>query len=211
MDNSVAFCSVVESVNENGVKYRDQQQRLLESIHEVYGGYAPTFFHYNTLPKGAKPFLESLYGFKPHAIQQAKDAGYNKICWVDAALILHKPINIKAPFVAITDSSQLPASDRCLDYFGLNRGQIKDLKLVGGSFYYFDFNYPVTEMIFGHWKQAEIDGIFGSQHEESFEGLQGHRHDETCMRLSMFMNKYESVDGSEIGYNDDVMTKLHFK
>lgn len=211
MDNSIAFCSVVESVNEMGVKYLDQQKRLLDSINEVYKGYAPTFFHSKTLPKGARPFLDSLYGFKPHAIQEALDAGYKRVVWVDSAMILRKPISTEEPMIALIDSSQLPSSNKALEYFGLKRDQIHGINLVGGSFYYFDFNRPITQMIFGYWKQAEVDGIFGSQHQESFEGLQGHRHDETCMRLSMLVHKYEPINGSEIGYNGEVITKDHFK
>lgn len=211
MDNSIAFCSVVQSVNERGVWYLDQQKRLLESIQEVYKGYAPTFFHSKTLPRGARPFLDSLYGFKPHAIQEAIDAGFKKVVWVDAAIILHKPIVIDSPMVAIIDSSVLPASDRALKYYGMTREQSKNLTLVGGSFYYFDFNTPLANMIFDSWKKAEIDGIFGSQHQESFEGLQGHRHDETCMRLSMHLYGHKPVPGSTIGYNGDIVTKQHFK
>lgn len=208
---SVAFCSVVQSVNERGAWYLEQQKRLFKSIQEVYKGYAPTFFHANTLPKGARPFLSSLYGFKPHAIQEALDAGFKKVVWMDAAMILHKPIVIDLPMVAIIDSSTLPASDIALKYYGLKREYLQNLNLVGGSFYYFDFNTPKANLIFESWKKAEIDGIYGSQHQESFEGLQGHRHDETCMRLSMHLHKYPPVPGSEIGYNGDVMTKSHFK
>lgn len=211
MGKSIAFCSVVESVNERGVKYLEQQERLLDSIQEIYRGYAPTFFHSKTLPKGAKPFLESLYGFKVHAIQEARDAGFTKVAWVDAAMVLLKPLANLPSVVAVRDDSQLPASDRALEYFGLNRNQLQGLNLVGGSFYYFDFNYPIAEMIFGYWKQAEIDGIFGSQKQESFEGLQGHRHDETCMALSMHAHAYDPIPPDKIGYNGITMSKQHFK
>src|SRR3990172_10468450 len=124
MDKSIAFCSVVQSVNENGIKYIEHQERLLESIQEIYKGYAPTFFYKNSLPKGARPFLQSLYGFKVHAIQAARDSGFTKVAWMDAAMVLLKPLENLPHLVAIKDDSKLQSSNKALDYFGVTRDQI---------------------------------------------------------------------------------------
>jgi hypothetical protein len=211
--DKIAFCSVVESVNDNGKKYRDQQIRMAQSITNSYEGLPEPsiMLWHNSLPDRARPFLDSLYGFKPHAIGQCLNAGFKKIVWMDSAMILHRPIQIDLPFVAIKDSSQLQASDYALEWFGLKREQIQGLNLVGGSFYYFDFEYMATNNLFQRWRQAELSGCFGSQHEESFAGLQGHRHDETCMRLCMLENDILPAPGNEVGYNGEVMTKDHFK
>ncbi len=215
---SLAFCSVAF-----GEKYIEQQHRLKESILKIYPD-AKLFFYQEELPQGARTFSESLYGFKAHAIAEAWDYGFKDVIWMDTAMILLKPVNYpeemfqKLGVLAVTDTSTLSdvCSDACLTHFKTIRGDIKDQNLVGGSFYYFSFKYPIGREIFLKWLEAETAGVFGSQEEESTTGLQGHRHDETCMAMSLYKNGSRSLPGEVLGYNtlpeqDPIMIKKHFK
>lgn len=202
-----------------GLQYLQQLDRLEKSIYKIYPE-ANTLFYREVMPPGAKPFLDSLYGFKPHAINEAKKQ-YKKIIWLDPAMILMGKVDdlINQPtMIAVKDDTRLynVVSDRCYSYFGLDAHYVdfKRWHLVGGSLYFFDFNRAKDNIIFDLWLQAEQAGIFGSQQEAASEQLQGHRYDEAVMALAMYMNKVEPVSPDKVRYcieDNPMFRKLHFK
>lgn len=213
MDNTLCFCSVAF-----GDRYVIQQRRLKESILKIYPD-VKLFFWENTLPPGSKWMSESLYGFKVHAIQFAKDAGYRNVIWVDTAMILMSDLNrlFEYNFVAVMDDNLLVncISEKALEYYQITKEFIQsmNLHLVGGSLYYFDFKWDFVNEIFEHWKKAEEAGVFGTQQEEASGQLQGHRWDEACMAVAMIYRAYP-IKGEYIGYNtpvDPLFIKKHFK
>lgn len=201
-----------------GEKYIQQQDRLKESILAIYPN-ANIMFWRDSLPNSSPTFAQSLYGFKPHAIEAARKKGFKKILWLDPAIILMKPIDpiLKYPIIAVKDDNKLfdLVSDKCLRAYGLNRTTMKYANwfLVGGSLYRFDFNYPATENIFNCWFNAELQGLFGSQRESASEQINGHRNDESCMALALYMNNAEPIPGPDVGYNcqDGIFIKKHFR
>lgn len=213
--NDVCFCSVAF-----GFEYLKQMDRLQKSILSIYPEANLLFFD-NGLPDGSKPFLDSLYGFKPHAIQVAKDQGFKKVIWLDPAMILVDKVDelINKPIiVAVKDDTLLHnvVSNKCYKYFGLTRDfvKLKGWYLVGGSLYFFNFDHPYTNMVFDLWLQAEKDGMFGSQHEAASEQLQGHRYDEAVMALAMYTNGIKPMGADEARYclsENSIFRKLHFK
>jgi hypothetical protein len=201
-----------------GDLYLAQQDRLKESILAIYPD-ANIMFYRDVLPNGSKPFLESLYGFKAHAIAEAKRF-FKKIIWLDPAMILCGKIDVLFDhnMVAVKDDNLLHnlVSNNCLNYYLTTREEIElnQLHLVGGSLYYFDFNIEVSDLVFRSWHHAEILNIFGSQHEAATEQLQGHRYDEACMALSMNQAGVVPVNPDQIGYCtglNSVFSKKHFK
>lgn len=210
--HNLVFCSVAFHHKIYGDVYIDQQTRLRNSIKKIYPD-APLMFWTNEYPLGSKHFLKSLYGFKPHAINALKRSGYKKIVYLDTAIVLQKEIQGDYPILAVHDPCLTPASDIALNYFHIQREQLKDIPFVGGSYYAFDFNHPITNRVFNSWLKAEQNGIFGSQDQESAGELQGHRHDETCMAICLYQNDIKPQSAEEVGYNtsDGVMTKQHFK
>jgi hypothetical protein len=213
--NDVVFVSTAFG----DIRYLHQMDKLRRSIENIYPKANIMFWH-DCLPPGAKPFLDSLYGFKVHAIHEARKK-FKKVIWLDPAMKLRDKVDdlIKQPTViAIKDDSVLHnvVSDKCYQYFGLTRDFVKnkDWHLVGGSLYFFNFNHPTANAIFDIWYRAEHVGIFGSQHEASFAGLQGHRYDETVMAISMDMNGVEPVGHDYVRYciqDNPLWGKLHFK
>jgi hypothetical protein len=213
--SEIAFCSVAF-----GERYVWRMGRLKESILNIYPD-ASLFFHKDSLPPGSRTFQESMYGFKPHSIQEALNAGFKKIVWIDSTMILHDRLEYYDQFteehgvLAVQDDNKLTGfcSNRALKYINKYRSYLEDKHLVGGSFFYFDFNVPLCQHIFNRWIEAEMKGLFGSVAEECSERLQGHRHDETMMALFLYEHGSKPFTGyTRYNYEkDSVLTKSHFK
>ena len=218
MSENVAYCCVAFGDK----RYIEQQARLKHSILQIYPD-APLFFWTNEMPPGARSMNESLYGFKPHAVRAALDAGYQKICFFDPAIILVKPVdhylNIVKDYgvLAVHDDNKLSpfCYDKALNIYGLTRAAIKDWHLVGGSFYFFDFDMELCHTIFNKWYLDETMGYFGSQKEQASEQLKGHRNDEAMMALSLYTSGSRPINDDH-RYNCEnmdveILTKKHFK
>lgn len=214
--SDIAVCSLAF-----GEKYSWRLGRLKESIQETNPD-VPLFFHNETLPTGARPFNKSLYGFKPHCINEAINAGYKKIFFIDCTCVVLDKLDYYDQFteefggvLAVQDDNKLTGfcSNKALRYVGQKREWLSDKHLVGGSLYYFDFNYQLCQNLFNRWIQSERDGIFGSMEEQCSERLQGHRSDETMMALFLYLCGSKPWSGATRynWENGGVVRKMHFK
>jgi hypothetical protein len=173
-----------------------------------------------TLPPRARDFNDSMYGFKPHCVQAARDAGYKKIFFIDCTCVIQDKLDYYDQFLpeygvlAVQDDNKLTGfcSDRVLKYLRKERVWLRNKHLVGGSFYYFDFDNPLCVQIFDWWMAMERGGLFGSMQEQCSERLQGHRSDETMMAISLYIHGSKPFTGAT-RYNCDnaVIQKMHFK
>lgn len=215
---NTAFCCVAFGDH----RYIEQQARLRHSILQIYPD-APLFFWTNEMPPGARSMSESLYGFKPHAVKAALDAGYKQIMFFDPAIVLVDKIDYYQDIVkdygvlAAQDDNKLGrfCYDKALNFYRLTRNDIKDWHLVGGSFYYFDFDLPQCQIIFSSWYVSEQRGLFGSQKEQASEQLHGHRNDEAIMALALYTSGSKPLTG-DVRYNCEnkeveIIAKKHFK
>lgn len=202
-----------------GQQYLDQQTRLKQTIIDIYPDANIHFFH-GTLPPKSRSFFDSLYGFKPHAIESARQMGYTKVIFLDPAMLLCSDIDSLKNYgiVAVKDDNLLfdLISERYLIDQWLNRDKMKEdhWHLVGGSLYYFDFTKDFVRKIFSEWCDDEARGMFGSQTEQSTGQISGHRNDETCMAVRMYNNGVEPIDGATIRYCNQfrpMFIKRHFK
>lgn len=212
----LAICSLAF-----GHEYLWRLDRLQESIKKFHPE-AELFFYRKDAAVG-KPFRESMYGFKPHVIQQALTAGHTKVVYLDATVVLLAKLDYydsktaeHKGVLAVQDDNKLHrfVSDRALNYFQVHREDAKDMHLVGGSFYYFDFQFAAAQSIFNTWQTAEKLGIFGSQAEEAAGKLQGHRHDESVMALSLYKHGSKPFTGdTKYNYSGPgaIIKKMHFK
>jgi hypothetical protein len=214
--SEIAVCAVAF-----GEKYTWRLGRMKETLQDTNPG-VRLFSWADSMPDGARPFNESMYGFKPHAIKIARDSGYKKIFWIDCTCVVQDKLDYYEQFtdeykgvLAVKDDNKLTrfCSDKALKYIDKPRTYLHDKHLVGGSLYYFDFNNPNTEYIFGRWMEAELKGLFGSMVEECGERLQGHRSDETMMSLFLYEAGSRPFDGAT-RYNWEkggIVQKMHFK
>lgn len=205
MENSnIAFCNV-----SFGERYVATQKRLAESILLIYPD-APMFFWTDELPPNSKPFQESLYGFKVHAIQYARDKGYTKIVWIDTCAVLKSKLEplFEAGFIAVKDENKLYKHNGKFNPSAINQ----DWNLVGGSLYCFDFDNEQNCIIFNDWALDEREGLFGTQEfimNEKNDGIEkcGHRMDETCMAMDLYINNCPPHDRT---LYDTIIEKKHF-
>lgn len=201
-----------------GPAYVEQQKRLRESILAIYPD-ANLMFWTDELPPGSKSMEESLYGFKVHAIDEARKK-YERVLWLDPAMILCDKVDVLFghSIVAVKDDNLLGnyISDKCCNEIGFPKTIVLAEKpnLVGGSLYYFDFRDMIALVIYSRWMIMEGRDLFGSQKEAASEQINSHRNDESCMALSMYINGVLPLPGPEIGYcveNNPVFIKRHFK
>lgn len=194
-------------------RYIEQQVRLKESTRQFYPE-AALFFWTNELPPGARSFEESLYGFKPHAVQAARQAGHTQILFLDPACFFVaridalREIALRTGVVAAQDDNKLErfVAPRCLATVGVAPEIAKEIHLVGGSLYYFNFESPLCEAIFADWMRMELEGLFHCP-EAGY-----HRNDETCMALAMYRHGSGPVDCFTAMYNSgNGVDKKHFK
>lgn len=149
-------------------------------------------------------FQKSLYGFKPHAIQDAINDGYKKVIWFDPCVyplssieVLSKSLDINPLIVIIGDAPITKmANQKAKDWFGVTDEELKDIKHIGGTIYAFNFENQKVLDTFNLWKKAEEEGIFGDQ--DAF--MAGHWADEACMSLAMYKNGMEFYTETEFKY-----------
>ncbi len=200
-------------------RYFEQMDRLKESILSFYPEANILFFrgHY---PAGASTFFDSLYGFKVDAIKAAKEKGFNKIVWLDPAMIMVDKIDdlLKFEMMAVQDDNVLynVVADKCYKHFKITKDFVEYSKwhLVGGSIYYFDFNTVAARNIFEEWFIAEKLGMFGSQTEQASEQLQGHRMDEAVIAICMYLHGVKPTSADDARYcwaANPMFIKKHFK
>ena len=221
MPTKKKFCFVSCAFDDE--RYITQQDRLRESILAMYPD-ANIIFNRGRVADGSLPMADSLYGFKPHAINNQWN-DYDYVIWVDPAMVLQADLN---PLFDITDANEgvyavkddnllaNTTSELCLDYFGLKKETVLNLgfHLVGGSLYVFNTNLPKANQVFRDWYNAELQGIFGTQAQAQSERINGHRNDETCMAFAMYTNQLHPIDCDKARYGngqDSFFKKLHFK
>lgn len=201
-------------------RYIEQQARLNVSIREIYPD-AKIFSWTNQMPPESPSFSKSLYGFKPYAVKYALSEGFTRVMFFDPAIVLTDKIDYYQDIIkdygvlAAQDDNKLTrfCSDAALSYAGVSRSEIYDWHLVGGSFYYFDFDLQLCNDIFSHWLTAEQKGLFGSQADQASGKLDhGHRNDEAMMALALYCNRSKPLTG-DVRYNCDngITRKYHFK
>lgn len=211
--NDIVFTSVCFGDS----RYLEQQENLKASILAIYPD-ANLQFYYDRMPDASRSFEDSHYGFKVHAIQEAKK-NFKKVVWLDPAMVLiDSNLNdmLKYPLAVVRDDGKLSPfiSDQALNFYGLTREDIADWHLVGGSLYYFDFNSPVTEAIFNQWADSEKNNLFGGIGQEHTGNEREHRNDEALMSVAMYMNNVKPVLTHEVRYcieNNPMWIKRHFK
>jgi hypothetical protein len=200
-----------------GEAYLAQQTRLKKSILDLLPD-ANILFYYDCMPPGARDMGKSLYGFKVHAIAEAKKR-YSKVIWLDPAMIMmDKDLSDYDDvfFAAVKDDHKLSPfiSDQALSFYGITRHQIEDYHLVGGSLYYFDFEFKVVNDIFNTWLNSEVNNLFDGEGQTHTGATRGHRSDEALMALSMWKFGIQPTGAGDIRYcieNNPAWIKKHFK
>lgn len=199
-----------------GPKYNACLDRLAQSI-QKHCPDAKTLFYKDSLPPGAKSHEASPYGFKIHAIREAAKIS-EQVIWVDSTCIVvsdakayydpprYQKLQEKGVLVA-EDSNKLVnfVSPELLATYGVSVETSKDLNLVGGSLYVWDFRLAKSRKIFDTWTEMEQRGLCHST-------CPFHRHDEACMAIALHLNDSHALSYHDSGYRcDTIVNKDHWK
>lgn len=198
-------------------RYLQQLEKCAASIAEHHPE-ARLFSWVNEFP--SRPHTESLYGFKPHCVKTAADAGFRFVVWLDPACYLTRRIDdvielsSQHGVVAIRDENKLRNGNGqsdfiapdCVAKYGVPQSELARIHLVGGSLYVFDFEHPKCNEVFNDWLNMEVSGMF---HCPSHAG---HRNDESCMAVAMWRAGIGPIDPSTGCYRvGSGVEKAHFK
>lgn len=212
-----------------GTFYCKQQERLvnsfLKSVDNVTIIHTDRVANWNTgwrtgidllvwndlFPVGARPHEESQYGFKIHAMKQARDRGYTSVLWLDSpAFAVARNISPifdvieKQGYYAMSHIDPLinQVGDSYLKFYRMKRNLLEGYNLPSGSCYGFDLANPVGKgvgaEIFRVMEHDEFRGLFRSETGDTWN----HRHDEACLagvlkRMKLEVALYDPLFQSE--------------
>lgn len=164
-------------VNVSNRKYWRGQDRLLQSLKGKTDAEVLPFRFESQV--GAKKHSESMYGFKPLAIEKAYNLGYRQLLWLDASMYVLRDLEpifkqIEQDGYFWQDSGW--RNDRFTtpsqkEYFGTDEGTMISSGVVG-----LDLTHPDASDFLYLWLGAMKDGMFNGSHEVT-------RHDQTCASL----------------------------
>ena len=210
---SLAFASIAFGDR----RYVRQLDKCVESV-ALHHAEARMFAWRDEFP--SRSHSESLYGFKPHCVKTARDAGFRFVVWLDPACFLTRRIDdvialsSRSGVLAIQDENRLRNNDgqsdfiapACVAKYAIPQESLSKIHLVGGSLYVFDFEQPKCNEVFNDWLGMEEAGMFHCP------GYSGHRNDESCMAVAMWRAGIGPVDASAGCYRTGSgVEKAHFK
>lgn len=197
--------AIVSFANERG-NYLLALDRLEESVLRYCDGVSFLGFR-GEGSVGAPPHLENPYAFKIHAIEEARNRGYDQILWLDSSVVFIK--DSKPLFDWITEKGFFFeeaghwvgswCNDRTLEYFGLTREEAMKMPMFSAGFTGLDFESPIAVEFFERWKQSMLDGQFVGSWAD-------HRHDMTCASIianQMGLSRQFSTGGTFLAYVGD--------
>lgn len=140
-----------------------------------------TDFYAGVEPVGAPSHDLNPYAFKVYAIQQARDAGFNQVLWLDAC---HVQVKSALPVfdwltekgIFLEEAGHLVGSwcnEYTLRYFGISREEAMKMPMFAAGYCGFDFRRPESIEFFAEWKESMLNGCFKGSWID-------HRHDMTC-------------------------------
>jgi len=189
-----------------GRTFPQKAERLRQSLaqHDPWLTFAPFINHY---PKGTPVTKETTYAFKPLAIQQRLNEGYDVVLWLDSAFVATTSVT---PMIAIAkrnghmvlnDGMHMHrwSTDRQLHAFGLSRRQAENvvIPLAGVC----AFSARKGSALLQEWVN-HIDLFRGSRTNRNNECSEdnvcrGSRHDQTVLGLIMRRagQRYTNLEG----------------
>jgi len=206
-----------------GEPYVSYQKRLIKSAKEIMP-HIDLLTWTDELPKGSKSYAESMYGFKMYAFQEAFNAGYDLVVWLDTPTVFHEDISFvfdllekseHKTFAIATDVKLYKyINEQSLKYFGITRQEVKNKDWFLN--YGFIFGFTKDSEIYQQMFECEKLGLFTTQEQDYQDHLNNsnklffgeyveHRHEESI--ISMLIQK----QNFKLSPNSVVMSKLEFQ
>ncbi len=170
------------------------QERLGRTLYEH--GFSGDYLAFTQLLKGWPSHQQVPYGFKVHAIAEARQLGYDLVFYGDASIYLvgaWKPIYnviLRLGYYLETTEHTLGnwCSDAALTQMGIDRETAFNIPTIVAGCVGFDFRSAVACDVLDRWLALAQDGITfqGSWHNHGCSvsrdlRVQGHRHDQSAL------------------------------
>lgn len=158
------------------------------------------------------------YNVKAAAFEKAMEAGYTHIVWADCSMWavnnvmpLFDKINTEGYYLGMSgfNCAQV-CSDKCLDYFGVNRDEAWDISDTSTGLIGFYIDNPIAKEFLTRWIKSAKDGQFSGSRNHDGQSQDPrflfNRQDQSCasviagqlgMKLTAFgeyMNYYPNIN-----------------
>lgn len=184
--------------------YSRGQHRLKESL--MYHGYSGDYAFYEGWANDNYD-KSCPYNVKAAAIEEAIKEGHTTFLWLDCSIwALRNPdeifnmINDEGVFMHTSGyNSAQTCSDKCLEYFGINRDQAEKMPDSSTGFFGFNINHPKGKEFIERWLKSAKDGVFSGSREHDNQSQDKrflfHRHDQSaasviCGLMGIKMHSY---------------------
>lgn len=168
MDSKIKHCIVNAS---NGVGwYPKGTQRLKNSL--IHHGFNGDIITFDNFPN--KEFdISNGYNIKPSAITEVLKQGYTHVLWLDCSVwAVNNPnpifdiINDKGYYFWTSGyNAAQTCSDKCLEYFNINRDTAETYKDCSTSMFGFNITNPLGKQFINEWLTAAKKGVFNGSRE----------------------------------------------
>ena len=154
--------AVVTFASRNG-NYINGMARLAESLRDRFHGAFLSFTDEASI--GSPTHAENNYAFKIYALQNAIDAGYTKLLWLDCSVFA---VNHIQPIFDLIDKDGYFIQDsgwtcdqwtnkKTLKYFNTDG---KGMTMFSSGVTGINIDSPIGKEFFNKWKQSMLDGMF---------------------------------------------------
>jgi len=185
----------IVNFTDNTRQYPQGQRRLKDSLSKVeFDG--DVFMWTDHTQIGSPPHKDVPFAFKVHAINKAKDMGYDLILWADASIYAVKPLIELFSFIEVCGymfQRALPhmtgnwCSDAALKTLGVSREEALGIEELAATCMGFNMRNTECVKFFEQWFYYAKDGVtfIGSKTNENNQvstdpRVNGHRHDQSA-------------------------------
>lgn len=200
---------IISFANHKG-RYVQNMARLSESLRGNFDGDFLGFIGEASV--GSPAHQDSPYAFKIHCIQKAKDAGYQKVLYLDSSCFAIKNVSpvfeeIEKDGFIFQEAGHMAGTwtnDYTLNYYGLTRDEAMEMRMIGNAgFLGLDFSKPEPHRFFDKWADSMNAGCFrgewtnDNKTESQDERCKGARHD--MSNSSIIINRMGLIDFAKKG------------
>lgn len=191
-------------VNVSTKKYWKGQDRLVTTLKNNNNAQVLAYRHESDV--GALSHKESMYGFKPKAMEKAYELGFRTILWLDASMYVIKNLEpifniIERKGYFFQDSGWMNnrwTTPEVKNYFGTDSGKMISSGVLG-----LDLNSFEGKEFYERWLKAMEDGMFNGSHDDF-------RHDQSCASLIIENMKLNiAPNNSYWQYGDIIQKPIH--
>lgn len=126
------------------------------------------------------------FQFKPYAVQEAREKGYNKILWCDSTIRIVKPVEplweqCATHGILAWDNEGHPLKPWIAPHAAKAiKIDTEGVKQIMACCIMFDFSHPITAVVFDEWIECSRNGSFLNK------GFDNHRHDQACLSAILY-------------------------